>query len=462
MSKRTMIIGAGQAGAMVAGELLDNRRIRGDYQLVCFLDDDEGKQSLLGYPVYHPLDQSHTVVAREEIALVIIAIPSATREQINRIVDNLLGLSIQIKIVPGVTEIIEGNVYWRQIREIQPEDLLGREEVTFEKDVIAPFYQDGVVLVTGGGGSIGSELCRQLLQLPVARVIALGHGENSLYRLARKFDGEERLACELCDILDQGRLDRIIGSYSVTHLFHAAAHKHVPLMERFPEEAARNNVLGTLQVAEAALARGVGTFLLVSTDKAVNPTSVMGASKRLAERMVLGMNGSGTTRFVLTRFGNVLGSRGSFLPLFVEQIRQGGPVTVTHPDIERYFMSLREAARLVIKAAGVQEGHVFVMDMGRSVRISELAHKLIRLSGFTTEEIPIRYIGLRPGEKMYEELLTRSEHLQASRFRKLFISWADEQALDNRERGVLAGHIRRLLAAGDTRALRQFLFEHGK
>lgn len=422
MSKRVLILGAGDAGTMVAGELTGHSELVDRYSLVGFLDDDPVKKQVGEYPVLGGLQQLAAVVAREEIGLVIIAIPTATPEQIGRIVDLAAGLSVKLKIVPGLPEIIRGDVYWKQVREFSPTDLLGREEIAFERDLVAPYYEGMTVCVTGGGGSIGSEICRQLLQLPVRRVVAVGHGENSLYRLQQELREEPRLVCELGDVQDRSRLEQIFSGHGVDTVFHAAAHKHVPLMENFPGEAFKNNVQGSYNAAAAAQTAGVKRFVFVSTDKAVNPTSVMGVTKRIAERIVLGFHEQGGCRYAVTRFGNVLGSRGSVIPLFLEQIKRGGPVTVTHRDIERYFMSIPEAARLVVKAGSLPDGVLFVLDMGKPVKIYQLAKRMIALCGYTADEIPIREIGLRPGEKMYEELLTEREQLDRTRFDKLFVS----------------------------------------
>lgn len=455
---RTLVVGAGQAGEMVVRQIAGNPGVGAVYQVTGFVDDDINKTGVAGLPVHHGITDIRAIAAREHAEAVIIAIPSAGKEAINRIIDSVSGLRLRIKIVPGISEIIEGNVYWEQIRDIRPEDLLGREEVSFEVEQLAPYFRGETVLVTGGGGSIGSEICRQLLSLPVARVVALGHGENSIYRLLQELRDEPRLAGIVADVNDRARIGRIMQEEKVGTVFHAAAHKHVPLMEMFPGEAARNNILGTVAVAESALAAGVGRFVLISTDKAVNPSSVMGASKRVCERLVLGMGGEGTTQFLVTRFGNVLGSRGSVVPLFERQIRQGGPVTLTHPEVSRYFMSIREAARLVIKAATLRRGRIFVLDMGRPVLIRELAERLIRLHGYSLEEIPIVATGLRPGEKLEEELLHRHEQLDATRYEKLSISYNVAGAIMPAGRGRLVDVIREKLAAFDEAGLRELLF----
>ncbi len=325
--------------------------------------------------------------------------------------------------MPGLIEIIEGDVSISQIREIEPSDLLGREEIGFDVDRISPHYEGRTVLVTGAGGSIGSEIILQLLELPVKTAVAFGHGENSIHSLMNRVRDRDRFQYVIGDIRDREKLARELGRFRPDMLFHAAAHKHVPLMEDYPDEAVKNNVLGTYRCAAAAVEAGVRQFILVSSDKAVNPSSVMGATKRIAERIVLSLNAlQETTRFSLTRFGNVLGSRGSVLPIFREQITGGGPVTVTHPEVTRYFMSIREAARLVVKSATLKAGTIFVLDMGKPVRIMDLAREMIRFCGYTEEEIPIVVTGMRPGEKLHEEVLSQSESLAATAYEKLFIS----------------------------------------
>jgi len=459
MQKRTFVIGAGEAGKMVAAEILDNSRINDKYKLVGFLDDQE-KSSVLGYPVFSPISKVSFYIESENVDLLIIAIPSADEQQINRIIDSVAELPVQIKIVPGIEEIIQGNVYWRQVRNVRPTDLLGREEVFFKKDILNEFYSGKTVLVTGGGGSIGSEICRQLLHLSVKKVVALGHGENSIFKLGCELQDEPRLVTVIGDVTNSDVIKNIIVEQGVDTIFHAAAHKHVPLMERFPIEAYRNNVLGTVSVATAAHEADVENFLLVSTDKAVKPTSVMGATKRISEKMVLSLDRVSMTNFMVTRFGNVLGSRGSVLPLFQRQIEAGGPVTVTDKKIERYFMSIREAARLVIQAVSLQEGHLFILDMGRPIKIYEFAQKLIRLSGFSLDEIGIKLTGLRPGEKMYEELMHDKDDLIDSKFSKLFISQAKNSFFAENELEELLRLATKFVENLDEDEIKKLLFKY--
>ena len=432
--KRVLIIGAGIAGEMLVSEMVSRPELKKKYELVGFLDDDIQKNRVAELPVLGTIDSAQRVIDEYNIKEVIIAIPSASQETIQRIIDSFSEAEVTTKIVPPLYEIISGQFAFRQVRTIEPVDLLGREEVGFDLDLISPYYQDKTVFITGAGGSIGSEIFHQLFQLPVKRVIAFGHGENSIHNLTQKFSGDKRFVYIIGDVKDKTKIVAELKKYSPDLIFHAAAHKHVPLMEDYPDEAIKNNVLGTYNVATAAIEAGVKKFVLISTDKAVNPTSVMGASKRISERIILSLDRiQPNTRFALTRFGNVLGSRGSVIPIFQNQISQGGPLTVTHPEMTRFFMSIREAARLVIKSATIEQGKIFVLDMGKPVRIVDLAKNIIRLYGYTENEIEIKYTGLRPGEKMYEEVLTDNEKLAHSNFDKLFISFQSEILMEENE-----------------------------
>ena len=430
MKKNTLIIGAGEAGRMIAKEILDNTKISSHYSLLGFLDDDEKKKSFYGVPVLGKLSDSDTLISRYSVQSVIIAIPSAPRELITETVLKFSNMKLEIRIVPGIFEIIEGNVSWTQIREVKPEDLLGREEVGFDLEELSPFYQDKTVLVTGAGGSIGSQIFRELLKLPIQKIIALGRGENNIHTLMTEHGHDPRMSYIIGDVRDYQKLLFEFRACRPDIIFHAAAHKHVPMMENFPDEAVKNNIIGTYHTALAALESGVSQFVMVSTDKAVRPKSVMGASKRMAEKICLSFNQHKKTHFILTRFGNVLGSRGSVIPTFMKQIEKGGPVTITHPEIERYFMSIPEAARLVIKSASLPQGDIFVLNMGRPIRILELAKNLIRLSGRNEEEIPIVYTGLRKGEKIQEELFHEKEKLTPTRYEKLMILDSESEVFD--------------------------------
>jgi FlaA1/EpsC-like NDP-sugar epimerase len=444
---------------MIADGLLSEPHIRERYTLLGFVDDDTAKTGQSGLPVFHGVDDLRALVQKHAVDTLFIAVPSAPAGFVGRIIDSVGGLAVRLRILPGVREIIDGEASWRALRNVRPEDLLGREEVQFERERIAPFYTGARVLVTGGGGSIGSEICRQLLSLPVDLVLAYGHGENSLYQVQNSLGGDARFCTQIGDVRDPEKLEKTIAAFGITDIFHAAAHKHVPLMELFPDEAVKNNIYGSYVAARAALRGGVRRFLMISTDKAVHPSSCMGATKRIAERIVLGMNG-GKTRFAVTRFGNVLGSRGSVLPLFIEQIENGGPVTLTHPEVTRYFMSIREAARLVVKAASLAEGEIYVLDMGRPIEIHQLAKRLILLSGRLLDEIPIAVTGLRPGEKLHEELLNRSEDLMDAPFERLFIASAGGGRMSAAGTQEFIERMDPVLTIPDQDAVRKLLFAY--
>lgn len=331
--------------------------------------------------------------------------------------------------MPRIEDIMVGNLSVNQFRDVQVEDLLGREPVQLDMDSISKKITDKVVLVTGAGGSIGSEVARQICKFSPSKILLLGHGENSIYQidmeLKKAYEQTIEIVPIIADIQDRDRIFEIMDIHQPDVVYHAAAHKHVPLMEFNPKEAVKNNILGTRNVAEAADTFSVGTFVMISSDKAVNPTNVMGSTKRIAEMIVQQLDRQSETKFVAVRFGNVLGSRGSVIPLFKKQIQQGGPVTVTHPDMTRYFMTIPEASRLVLQAGSLAKGgEIFVLDMGQPVKIVDLAKNLIQLSGYNIEDIGIRYTGIRPGEKMYEELLGEKEIHDEAVFPKIFIGKA--------------------------------------
>ncbi|WP_026691512.1 nucleoside-diphosphate sugar epimerase/dehydratase [Alteribacter aurantiacus] len=411
--KRTLIIGAGNGGTLVARQLMNS--IKSELHPVAFIDDDVSKQNLeiMGIPVMGRTKDIETVVAEKNIEHIIIAIPSLTKEDLNTIFDECSKTKVRTQIMPSVEDIMSGKVTVSQIRDVQVEDLLGREPVELDTKKIGQELTGKTVLVTGAGGSIGSEICRQVCAFEPAKLILLGHGENSIYGIDMELKtthGHLHVETEIADVQDRERMFEVIAHHKPDVIYHAAAHKHVPLMEKNPHEAVKNNVIGTKNTAEAANNAGVNTFVMVSTDKAVNPTSVMGATKRIAEMVVQHMDVISATKFVAVRFGNVLGSRGSVIPLFKKQIEAGGPITVTDPKMTRYFMTIPEASRLVLQAGSLAEGgEVFVLDMGEPVKIVDLAKNLIRLSGFREDEINIKYSGMRPGEKLFEELLGKDE-----------------------------------------------------
>jgi len=428
--KRTLIIGAGSAGTMVVRQLQHNKEA--DLYPIAFVDDDRNKQKLEIYnvPVVGTTNHIQEIVEDNDIEHIIIAIPSLNRNQINEIFEKCRKTKAKTQIVPMLEDLLDGKVSVNEFRDVQVEDLLGREPIQLDDAGIGEKIAGKTILVTGAGGSIGSEICRQVVKYKPAKIVLLGHGENSIYTIEMEmrvtYKDAVEITTEIADIQDRHKIFEIMKKHQPYIIYHAAAHKHVPLMERNPEEAVKNNIFGTKNVAEAADTFKVNTFVMVSTDKAVNPTNVMGATKRFAEMIVQHMASVSTgTRFVAVRFGNVLGSRGSVIPLFKKQIQKGGPVTVTHPEMIRYFMTIPEASRLVIQAGTLARGgELFVLDMGDPVKIVDLAKNLITLSGYSIEEIGIEFTGLRPGEKMYEELLNEGEIHPEQIFPKIHIGKA--------------------------------------
>lgn len=427
--KRVLIIGAGDAGEMVARQLIDHPEY--GYQAVGFIDDDPRKRNrrIHGLPILGGREQILQAVQSRRVDEIIIAMPSAPGQVVREMVEQCRRVKIRFKIVPGIKDIIEGEVSLGQIREVELEDLLRRQPVSLNLEEIAGYLAGKRVLVTGAGGSIGSELCRQVAGFGPESLAMLGKGENSLYEIEYELGRAFRtvpIKAVVGDVGDRQRMRQVLGEHRPQVVFHAAAHKHVPMMEANPGEAVKNNVFGTRTLAEEAVSAGVERFVLISTDKAVNPTSVMGATKRMAEDVVSWLGARGRTKFITVRFGNVLGSRGSVVPLFKRQIAAGGPVTVTHPEVERYFMTIPEAVQLVIQAGAMgRGGEIFVLDMGKPVKIADLARDLITLSGLEPEvDIAIEYTGLRPGEKLYEELLTAEEGVNATRHSQIFVARA--------------------------------------
>lgn len=424
--KRTLIIGAGAAGTMVTRQLLNNHEA--ELQPVAFIDDDPNKQKLhfYGVPVVGSTEDIEKIVELLHIDHIVIAIPSLTQKQLNRIFNECTKTKAKTQIVPKLEDIVTGKVSVSQFRDVQVEDLLGREPVELDIESISSYIKDKVILVTGAGGSIGSEICRQVCRFNPKKIVLLGHGENSIYQidmeLRNTYKDQVEIVPVIGDIQDRDRMFEVMEEHRPHVVYHAAAHKHVPLMEYNPKEAVKNNIFGTKNVAEAADTFGVETFVLISTDKAVNPTNVMGATKRIAEMIIQQLDKKSKTKFVAVRFGNVLGSRGSVIPLFKKQIQAGGPVTVTHPDMTRYFMTIPEASQLVIQAGALAKGgEIFVLDMGEPVKIVDLAKNLIKLSGYTVEEIGIEFTGIRPGEKMFEELLNENEVHPEQIFPKIYV-----------------------------------------
>ncbi|MFC0269965.1 polysaccharide biosynthesis protein [Metabacillus herbersteinensis] len=425
--KRTLIIGAGAAGTMVARQLQNNHDA--DMCPVAFIDDNVNKQKLdiFGIPVVGGVNRIEEIVKELHIENIVIAIPSMSKRDLNIIFNECAKTTAKTQTIPMLEDLITGKVSVNEFRDVQVEDLLGREPIELDISSISEFVTNKVVLVTGAGGSIGSEICRQISRFAPRTLILLGHGENSIYSIEMELketfkDTEVEFITEIADLQDATKILSIMNHHHPDVVYHAAAHKHVPLMERNPEEAVKNNVIGTRNIAQAASRFDVGTFVMISTDKAVNPTSVMGATKRLAEMLVQYFDQTSRTKFVAVRFGNVLGSRGSVIPLFTKQIQKGGPVTVTHPDMVRYFMTIPEASRLVIQAGSLARGgEIFVLDMGEPVKIVDLAKNLIKLSGNSIDEIGVEFTGMRPGEKLFEELLKEDEIHEQQVYPKIYI-----------------------------------------
>ena len=422
-----LVLGAGDAAASLAKELSRSS----DWRLVGFLDDNTERygRTLNGIRVLGGLDSLPEWAEQLGVQQVIIAMPSSSHQQRKRAIQLCNAAKVKALTVPSFDDLMSGKVAVSQLRAIELDDLLGRDPVQLDEAGLHGLLTGKTVMVTGAGGSIGSELCRQIARFAPAKIMLFEQSEFALYTIEQELQQsfpELGLACLIGDVRDAARVDEAMRQHQPDVLFHAAAYKHVPLMEQHNAwQAIRNNVLGTWTVARAAQQHGVGKFVMISTDKAVNPTNVMGASKRLAEMVCQALQPSGGTRFVIVRFGNVLGSTGSVIPKFREQIAQGGPITVTHPEITRYFMSIPEAAQLVLQAGLMgQDGEIFVLDMGEPVKIVDLAKDLIRLSGFTEEEIKIEFTGLRPGEKLYEELLADNEHTLPTPHPKLRIAQA--------------------------------------
>lgn len=426
-SKRVLVYGAGDAGILVAKEL--KFHYNGGIQIVGYIDDDAKKKNVLiqGIRVLGTREALPKLVASEKIEEVIIAMPSADGGVKREIVSICKNVGVKAKILPGVYDIIDGKVKVSRIREVQVEDLLGREPVQVDLDDITQYIRNQVVLVTGGGGSIGSELCRQVARYQPKTLLILDNCENNVYEIdlemKRSFP-DLNIIPLVKDIRDRKTVIQVFKKHRPQVIFHAAAHKHVPMMEYNPEDAIKNNVMGTYHVAQVADMYRAKKFVLISTDKAVNPTSIMGASKRLAEMVIQYQDTISETSYVAVRFGNVLGSKGSVIPLFKKQIAEGGPVTVTHADMVRYFMTIPEAVQLVIQAGSMAKGgEIFILDMGEPVKIMDLANSLIELSGFQPgQDIEIKVTGIRPGEKLYEELLTSEEGVTATTHKRIFVA----------------------------------------
>ena len=442
---RLLIIGAGNAGEVLLREIQRMSVLR--YDVVGFIDDDRRKHGVRihGVPVLASVEQIRTIARKHNIDEIVIAMPSASHKQLRQVIEHCQGTNLRFSTVPDLVAIASGKVRVSQMREVDINDLLGREPVTLDLDLISDFLMGKVVVITGAGGSIGSEMCRQVGHFKPKMLLLIEQAENELFFIERELRDkfpDVVIRASICDIGDKARVESLFGQYRPNVVIHAAAHKHVPLMELNPGEAVKNNVVGTRNVAAAADKFGVERFVMISTDKAVNPTSIMGSSKRFAEMSIQCLNSRSQTHYITVRFGNVLGSNGSVIPIFNKQIADGGPVTVTHPEMRRYFMTIPEASQLVLQAAVMgRGGEVFVLDMGEPVRILDLARNLITLSGFKPDEdIEITFSGIRPGEKLFEELAMDAEDMQPTRHPKIHI-WknipADEAALNDTVKQLL-------------------------
>ena len=433
----TLIIGAGDAGATIAREI--ERYHKRSRKVIGFIDDDEAKFNRLmgGVRILGNRHDIPSIVKENKVKEIIIAMPSVTRNEIRNIMEICSPLKCKVNTLPGMYQLLDDEVLVSHLHPVSIEDLLERDEVRLDMDIVEHYIRDKVVLVTGAGGSIGSEICRQIMRVGPKRLLLLGHGENSIYLINQELKNiykDGPITPIIADIRDKQQLDQIFTQYNPQVVFHAAAHKHVPLMEIQPMAAVLNNIYGTRNVADVAGRHGVERFVMISTDKAVNPTSVMGATKRVAEKVIISMNDTYDTKYITVRFGNVLGSRGSVIPLFKKQIEAGGPVTVTDPEMTRYFMTIPEASQLVLQAGAMGKGgEVFLLDMGEPVKIIDLARNMIRLSGLEPDkDIHIKITGLRPGEKKYEELLSSEDGTNRTNHTKIF-----EAALETVDRDWL-------------------------
>jgi FlaA1/EpsC-like NDP-sugar epimerase len=422
-----IILGAGEAAVALVKDLA----LSAQWRVVGLVDDDVSMhgREIFGVKILGAINQLEIISNRLSVTYVIVAMPSAHHQKRKQAIDLATQLNLEVMTVPAIDDLMSGKVSVSQIRKVDVEDLLGRDAVKLDSSGLQMLIDHQTVLVSGAGGSIGSELCRQIVKYRPDTLICLDISEFSLYQLEQELTGmnlETKLVYFTCDVKNKVRINHILEQYQPSVVFHAAAYKHVPMMENGNVwEALSNNVIGTHTLAQACKSNGVSKFVLISTDKAVNPTNVMGASKRLAEMVCQGLQSDNGTRFVIVRFGNVLGSSGSVIPKFREQIAKGGPITITHPEITRYFMSIPEAAQLVMQAGLMGKGgEIFVLDMGEPVKIADLAADMVRLSGFSTDEIKIEYVGLRPGEKLYEELLADDEHTMPTPHEKLRIAQA--------------------------------------
>lgn len=434
----TLVVGAGRGGNLLIHQMLSTPTM--GMKPVVAVDDDVNKKNIEltdGIKVRGTTSDIHSLVTKYDIKRIVIAIPSLDKQKLNDIHKAATETGSEVLIMPNIDDVMAGKLEVSQLKKVEVEDLLGRDPIELDDQGISEQIEGKTILVTGAGGSIGSELCRQIVRYKPRRLVLLGHGENSIYlineELNNKLLGSVEIIPLIADVQDRERMFEQMLKYKPDIVYHAAAHKHVPLMEYNPTEAVKNNIIGTKNTAEAALNANVKRFVLVSTDKAVNPPNVMGATKRVAEMVIQALDKeSTTTRFVAVRFGNVLGSRGSVIPKFKQQIEAGGPVTVTHPDMTRYFMTIPEASRLVIQAGALANGgEIFVLDMGEPVKIVDLAKNMIKLSGFSEDDIKIEFSGIRPGEKLFEELLNEDEIHSEQIYPKIYVGKSKVVSFDH-------------------------------
>lgn len=459
---RVVLVGAGDAGQMIAREIRQNPTL--DLEIVGFIDDDphKRKQSFQGYPVLGSQDELESICKSNSIEEVVIAAPSASGKQIKSIVDNCLNANVKFKTLPGVGELIDGRVTVQNIKEVEVEDLLGRDPVRLDLEKIRAYLAGKRVLITGAGGSIGSELSRQIANFHPAKLVLFDNAESPLFHIERELSSTHsdlHVSAVIGDVRSQSRVEGVFDESLPEVVFHAAAYKHVPMMERNPAAAAMNNVFGTKVLADTAAQFGVLHFVMISTDKAVNPTNIMGATKRAAELYVQNLGRDSRTKYVTVRFGNVLGSNGSVIPIFKEQIKHGGPLTVTHSEVTRFFMTIPEAAQLVLQAGSMGKGgEIFLLDMGEPIKILDLAEQLIKLSGLKPyEDIEIEFTGLRPGEKLFEELLLAGEGVKPTTHEKICV--ANSMTIDGQKLLNQLDHLKSATRAMDLEDVRRLLKE---
>lgn len=462
-SRKILIIGAGDAGTSIADEIIRNPPFG---KVIGFLDDSPRKQKkkIHGIPVLGHTEKTMEIIKNYNVELVIIAMPSVESKEIRRIMKYIDRDRVRVQILPALTELIDMKASLGYLRDINITDLLGRESVQIDKRKIREYIENETVLVTGAGGSIGGELCRQIVMLNPKKIILLGKGENSIFSISRELQDKYpslSISQTIGDVQDKKRMEYIFSIFKPTIVFHAAAHKHVPLMEKNPVEALRVNTLGTYNVAQNAVKHKCKAFIMISTDKAVNPTSVMGVSKRLAEELLRSLarnENTSNTRIGMVRFGNVLGSRGSVIPLFKKQIENGGPLTVTDPRMKRYFMTIPEAVSLVLQAGSyASNGEVFVLDMGKPVKIADLAKDMITLSGYVPDqEIKIKYTGVRPGEKLFEELKLDSENFEETDHPKI-LKFMNDNTLNKEDTEELLRKIEKIVKEQNTALINEII-----